>query len=266
MNQTVEDCVRTLNPLYRGMSDTQVIGEIRTGRNAGEALFYLLFGRYQEMLHSLFVQEATSAMEFSDFMLELNMRLYVQGLVAMKKFDEKKASFKTYLSKIAHNLLYDLRKKEQPKIDCTECILESQDDDGYLMMQLIDAINSYADRDARYVLLKVIEGYKSKEIALMLTSRRQEEGTMDKSETLKPSYIDTIRSRALRNIRKKILESEGSMPLPMCNSYIGAKPFDGTSLSAEDAADTFICEDIGAFCDFVNPFIENLRSLLFEVL
>lgn len=71
-------------------------------------------------------------------------------------------------------------------------------------MQLIDAINSYTDGDARYVLFKVIEGCKSKESALMQTSRRHEAGTLNKEEELKPSYIDTIRSRALRDIRKKI--------------------------------------------------------------
>lgn len=264
MNQTVEYSVRALNPLYGDMTDTQVIQEIRAGRSAGEALFYLLFARYQDMLHSLFLQNATPAMDFSDFMLELNMRLYAQGLAAIKKFDEKKASLATYLSRIAHNLLYDLRKKQRPTIDCKDCIIESRDDDEYLLMQLIDAINSYADADARYVLLKVIEGYKSKEIALMLTSRRHEDGTLDEDKTLKPSYIDTLRSRALRNIRKKMMESE-CPPIAVSSPCSDSAPCHSAAFELEATADKYIRESASTVCQFVNPFIENLRQLLFEV-
>lgn len=266
MNQTIEESVLSLQPIYSGLTDAQVIGEIRTGRNAGEALFYLLFGRYQEMLHVLFVQEATAAMEFSDFMLELNMRLYNQGLAAIKRFDETKASFKTYLSKIAHNLLYDLRKKEKPTIDCPDDIIDSTSDDGALMMQLIDAINSYADKDGRYVLFKVIEGYKSKEIATMLTSKRHEEGTLDESETLKPSYIDTIRSRSMRNIRANLnMRERDFYDISAPYSCIdGASPI-SEPIEAERSAKTSICEERTMVYNYCNPFIENLRRLLHEV-
>lgn len=266
MNQTVRDTVRTLRPRYTGRTDSEIINVIRIGRNSGEALFYLLFDRYQDMLHSLFAQEATAAMEFSDFMLELNMRLFDKGCTAVKKFDEKKASFKTYLSKIAHNLLYDLRKKEKPTLECTEDVIDATFDDGEQVMQLIDAINSYTDSDARYVLFKVIEGYKSREIALMLSSRRHEEGTLDKEETLKPSYIDTIRSRALRKIRKNMMIAAKSHEEMSLLSCIDAAPLSNVVFAMEDYAEPAICVSANAAYTQGNPFLENLRHLLSEII
>lgn len=266
MNQTVRETVQILQPRYAGHSDSEIINVIRTGQNSGDALFYLLFGRYQDMLQTLFTQEATAAMDFSDFMLELNMRLFNQGCVAVKKFDEKKASFKTYLSRIAHNLLYDLRKKEKPTIECTEDVLDATFDDGELVMQLIDAINSYTDGDARYVLFKVIEGYKSKEIALMLSSRRHEDGTLDENETLKPSYIDTIRSRALRNIRRNIMIDAKSLQRSPMESYISAKQHCNMSFDVESYAEPTICKSSNISYTQDNLFLENLRNLLWEII
>lgn len=286
MNQTVREAVQTFQPRYNGRTDAEIVEIIRIGWNSGDALFYLLFGRYQEMLHTLFTQEATAAMEFSDFMLELNMRLFNQGCAAVRKFDETKASFKTYLSRIAHNLLFDLRKKEKPTLECTEDVIDATFDDGELVMQLIDAINSYTDGDARYVLFKVIEGYKSKEIALMLSSRRHEEGTLDENETLKPSYIDTIRSRALRNIRKNIIVAERKHEEETSScSRLGAAPiYFSISKNSESHKRISSCSDAAPLrfsignnvksCIFepadaaythVNPFLEGLRCMLLEI-
>lgn len=277
MNLTVKECVRTLHPRYGGLSDTEIIEKIRIGQNAGEALFYLLFGRYQEMLHAIFCQEATSAMDFSDFMFELNMRLFANDNSAINKFDADKASFKTYLSRIAHNLLFDLRKKEQPTIDYSEEFIEQSADDGHQMMLLIDAINSYADRDARYVLFKVIEGYKSKEIAIMLSSRRHEEGTLDESEELKPSYIDTIRSRALQNLHRQITENEqrrrniqdGSARKISTSKrqHFFYDELQTCALADDECySDEPIFAEIAIESDYSNLFIKNLHNLLYSII
>lgn len=285
MNLTVRESVKALQPYYDGLTDTQIIDEIRAGLNVGEALFYLLFGRYQDMLHTVFSQNSTAAIEFSDFMLELNMRLLSQELAALRRFDETKASLKTYLSKIAHNLLCDLRKKILPSIFYPEEILDPTSFDGLLVMQLIDAINSYADKDARYVLFKTIEGYRSKEIALMLSSKRHEDGTLDANETLKPSYIDTLRSRALRNIRREVseLRHEEYKLRREENEFRRKRPrlsmseICESSTSLESISDEAICEDL-SIClpscqsepsipipEFANPFIVNLYHLISEL-
>lgn len=204
MNQVIQGTVRELERRYKDMSDEEIIREIRIGLCAGEALFYLLFGRYVEMLHLLYQNYGSAKMEFDDFMLELDIKLYAKQFAAISNFDIQKASFKTYLSKIAQNLLHDLRTKELPMLDISLVDCEICGEDSFEMFALMDAINTFPHLDSRYVLIKTIEGYKSKEIAAMLTSRKQEEGTLDKDRELKPSYIDTLRSRALKTIRNQI--------------------------------------------------------------
>ncbi len=208
MNQVIQGTVKELEHRYELESDDKIIWEIITGRHQGVALFYLLFGRYVDMLRIIYNQQGKTLMDFDDFMLELDIRLYAHECAAIRAFDPTKASFKTYLSRIAHNLAYDLHRKELPTIDSDIVNLDMPVDDAYQMKMLIDAINSYPNKESRYVLLKTIEGYKSKEIAIMLTSKRQEEGELAMDENLKPSYIDTLRSRALKAIRRQIVQTE----------------------------------------------------------
>lgn len=208
MNQVIQGTVRELDPRYKHLSDMDIINDIRMGRCAGEALFYLLFGRYAEMLHIIHAQNASDKVEFDDFMLELDIKLFARQCTAIINFDPNRASFKTFLSKVAHNLLYDLNAKELPMLDIGIVDDDMYDDSSFEMFAMMDAINNYPNFDSRYVLLKTIEGYKSKEIATMLSNRKHEDGSLDLETMLKPSYIDTLRSRALKAIREQLFLSK----------------------------------------------------------
>ncbi len=217
MNNVIQGTVRKLERKYKGMPDEYVLQEIETGHHAGEALFYLLFGRYADMLEIIYSRQPPALMGFDDFMLELDIRLFKDGCQAVLGFRPEKATFKTYLGTIARNLLYDLREKDLPTIDIFTLWETLRDnDEREEVVRLVEAINSYPDKDSRYVLLKTIEGYKSKEIAAMLAGRRHEEGTLDGKEELKPSYIDTLRSRALKAIRERIFREDASESIDEC--------------------------------------------------
>lgn len=203
-NNVVQETVRELEHTYKKKTDEEIIMSIRMGNHAGEALFYLLFGRYVEMLRVIFIQQSKPSMEFDDFMLELDIRLFARHCAAVSAFNGQRATFKTYLSKIAHHLLYDMREKDIPMLDVDAVECSAGGPDQYEVFMLVDAINSYPNWDSRFVLLKTIEGYKSKEIAEMLTSRRHEKGTLETDKQLLPSYVDTIRSRALKDIRRHV--------------------------------------------------------------
>ncbi len=207
MNNVIRGAVAELGPRYKDRADNEILSDIRSGNRAGDALFYLLFGRYAEMLLCIFNQQAALHMESDDFMLELYIRLFAGRCAALSLFDGSKALFKTYLSKIAHNLLYDMREKEVPMLDVETVQCAVSGVDASEMFALVDAINSYPNQDSRYVLLKTVEGYKSNEIAQMLTGKKHEEGTLEEDKQLKSSYIDTLRSRALRDIRHRIAGS-----------------------------------------------------------
>lgn len=237
MNNVIRRTVRELERKYKDKPDEAIIWEIRTGRHAGEALFYLLFGRYADMLEVIYAQQSLTLMDFDDFMLELDIRLFKEGCEAMQRFQPGKASFKTYLSAIARHLLYDLHEKELPTLDVDALggILYDEYESEEAVMSLVEEINDYPDKDSRYVLLKTIEGYKSKEIAAMLTGRKHEEGTLDESKKLKPSYIDTLRSRALKGIRHRILSHDNRLNIKR-RLYIPAHLSLGDMVEASMAA------------------------------
>ena len=262
MNDVIQAAVKRLEPKYKPRSDKEIITEIGLGDSSGDALFYLLFGRYAEMLEAIFRRQSSGRIEFDDFMLELDIRLFVNRCAAIISFDENKASFKTYLGTIAHNLLYDMSAKEMPTLDILEALRQADCGfDEYGMSILVDAINSYPNKDSRYVLLKTIEGYKSKEIAAMLTRRRQEEGTLDKGKSLTPAYIDTVRSRTLKAIRRMMAgpreqaESRGVSACPVALDM--AEPF----ALAKASIPTLLEPEAASFTDITNPFITNIYIL-----
>lgn len=256
MNEVIQAAVKRLEPKYKPCSDKEIITEIGLGDSSGDALFYLLFGRYAEMLEAIFRRQSSGRIEFDDFMLELDIRLFVNRCAAIISFDENKASFKTYLGTIAHNLLYDMSAKEMPTLDILEALRYVDCGfDEYGMSILVDAINSYPNKDSRYVLLKTIEGYKSKEIAAMLTRRRQEEGTLDKGKSLTPAYIDTVRSRTLKAIRRMMSDERiGVSARPMSVGEVMA------SVCLEAAMPVPKSKAV-SLTGITNPFMANILKL-----
>ncbi len=269
MNNVIQGTVRELEQRYKALSDEAIIREIRTGNHAGEALFYLLFGRYAGMLEMIYNVQPLTLMDFDDFMLELDICLFKNECGAIQQFLPGKASFKTYLSAIAHNLLYDLRDKELPTLDILTIWNTLHDNDNVMeVMLLVDEINNYPNKNARYVLLKTIEGYKSKEIAVMLTKRRHEEGTLDESEELKPSYIDTLRSRALKTIRKRILEHDKQFyadSCPACSPQ-QAQVHSGLYNSVVEASIAYSMQPAEPLSVKVGLFINNIMNLYNQIM
>src|SRR5574344_736291 len=146
-NNVIQGTVKELEQRYKKRTDEDMIKDIRMGIHAGEALFYLLFGRYAGMLRITFNKQAKPSMEFDDFMLELDIRLFTDRCAAFFSFDERKASFTTYLSKIAHNLLYDMNAKEVPTLDISVMQHSVCGVDEYEMFALVDAINSFRSEE-----------------------------------------------------------------------------------------------------------------------
>ncbi len=187
-----------LEPEFGKIPDQALV--LRIGQGMDESwkiLFYLLFGRYVSMLEAVFAKYAKQCLDFDDFMLELHVKMGKNHFAAITGY-KGTAQFKTYLSTIARNLLFDMGKREKPTIDITAAYdLPYEDDyEREQITRLIELINTYPDDNTRFVLFKTIEGYSSKEIAPMLAERSGKE--------VIPSYVDTLRSRAYRKLRFQV--------------------------------------------------------------
>jgi DNA-directed RNA polymerase specialized sigma24 family protein len=265
MNKVIKGTVKELSSRYKDMPDDKIVQQIREGWNGGEALFYLLFGRYADMLKGLFLRFSNPSMDFDDFMLELDIKLFKCDCRVICEY-KGDSSFATYLNTIARNLLYDMRKQSMPTIDIDESMfIESYDNSR--MTYMIEAINKDPNKDAQFVIFKTLEGYKSKEIAKLLSDKRHEEGTMPQKETLKASYIDTLRSRTLKSIRLQIETME---------QEINAAPVElapPSNLMIEEERE-FNCDRIAMMSVNVNLpissalffFSQNLSNLFYEMM
>lgn len=99
MNDVIQAAVKRLEPKYKPRSDKEIITEIGLGDSSGDALFYLLFGRYAEMLEAIFRRQSSGRIEFDDFMLELDIRLFVNRCAAIISFDETRLPLRPILAR-----------------------------------------------------------------------------------------------------------------------------------------------------------------------
>ena len=202
MNGITHKTALELESEYGGVPDEQLVARIgKEGEDSWKMLFYLLFGRYRSMLEAVFATYAGFGMDFDDFMLELHVKMGRNDFGAITGY-KGTALFKTYLSTIARNLLFDIGRREKPTIDIST-VRDLPCEDEYereQMAQLLEIINAWPDETARFILFKTIEGYSSKDIARLLSERR--------GEKVGPANVDTIRSRTYRKIRQQIERTE----------------------------------------------------------
>jgi len=202
MSEITHKTAVELESEYGSVPDNQLVARIgKEGEDSWKMLFYLLFGRYVSMLEAEFATYAIRGLDFDDFMLELHVKMGRNNFGAVTGY-KGTALFKTYLSTIARNLLFDIGKREKPTIDI-DTVRDLPCDDEYereQMAHLLEIINAWPDETARFILFKTIEGYSSKDIAGMLSER--------KGEAVTPANVDTIRSRTYKKIRRQIERSE----------------------------------------------------------
>ena len=192
MSELTHKAAMELESEFGMCSDEALAARIgRPGEDSWKMLFFLLFGRYRDMCEAIFSKYAGQGLDFDDFMLELHIKLGRNDFAAISGY-KGEAKFKTYLSTIARNLLFDIDRRSKPTIDIASVRdLPCEDDfERRQMEQLVQLINEYPDERARFVLFKTIEGFSSKDIGELLG--------------IKPANVDTIRSRAMKKLRSQV--------------------------------------------------------------
>lgn len=82
------------------------------------------------------------------------------------------------------------------------------------MLQILEAIPRLKNKDQKMVVIKTLKGYHSKEIAEMLDQKWKAEGyvKIDKGKvvTPTPSYIDGLRQKAVKQLKKIITNEQNN--------------------------------------------------------
>ena len=204
---------------YKDISDKDLVGMILKGNE--EATLYLIYNRYEKDLRFLSMRYYDSLIYLDELSDELYIKLKGKnGDWAPLKSFQWKCSFRTWLNSVASHLFLEKRDEligfgnKSVYIDETEensekLISSKKIEENQNLVLLLEAINRLSDKDYRFVLLKDLEGYDSKQISVMLAKKRRDEGRL-KTRTDKDgnandivptsAYIHMIRHRAILEV------------------------------------------------------------------
>lgn len=220
---------------YKDLSDKQIVDKILEVPHNEEAAAYLLHDRYTNLLHSvynkalldLFNKAVHTDYWFDDCENELFMHLRSKdhSWHPLATF-EWRSTFGCWLRGVSRNKFLEVLPKliensgsnisldsddpEKPKVQ-----LPDGGEDSYERLQrkivLMEAIGQLKNPDQKFVVLKRLQGYNSKEISDLLKKSWQKHGVKkynNRNELVipTPTYVDSCMQHAKAALKEIIVE------------------------------------------------------------
>ena len=206
---------------YEKLTDKEIVMRIITKPYDEKAATYLLYDRY----HPLFYTQCLLFIRDKDWFEDCLSELFF--VIKGPKLDwsplasfQWRCSLGSYLKRISMNFFVYYKKKmidkhdvadSYDKKDTNKPAMEIANDDGETCenveekIMLMEAIGKLQDEDQRFIILKTLQGYKSKEIAIMLQKRWEKYGIVKKyaGETVVASeaYVNVERNRVYKKLK-----------------------------------------------------------------
>lgn len=191
---------------YNKLTDKELISIILSGRE--DAFLYLLYVRYRaDVLYHV------TSFDHTDYYYEDIISLVYKSLkgkngdwLPLSNF-QWKCKFRTWLNKIIYSECCAFFRKKIDTTDISPSIVVEDKEELLEELVLMEAIARLDDEDGRFILLRVLEGYSSKEIAILLERKRREEGRIKHKpdgKELIPSdgYVDNYKRKCLSKIKE----------------------------------------------------------------
>lgn len=224
---------------YEDYTDKELVELVtnpQTGKQPNdEGVAFLLYKKYSPLLHKIYHDIYEKKYDFyGDCLGDLYAYLKKGDPVWRKlKNIEWRSSFSTWISKTASRRFIEIKPYLIGKIPYTlsieGCILTSSDqgnreisiqlpdngveeyEDKERKVILMEAISFLKEQDQKFVIIKRLQGYNSKEIAILLQKRWAKHGIIkynNKKQLIVPdaAYVDVRTQRAKENL-KKIIDS-----------------------------------------------------------
>ena len=220
---------------YKALTDRQIIDKILAEPHDEEGAVYLLHDRYNNLLHSVYNQALQDLFNdavkgdrwFNDCEEELflHLRCKDHSWHALATFEWRctlgcwlkrvsRHKFLEVLPKLIENyginVSLDCDDPENPEVQIADEGEETYER-HFRKVVLLEAISKLQDGDQRFVILKRLQGYSSKEIAILLQKRWEKYGIVkynNKKEVVVPNaaYVDVCTQRAKVNLKAIIVE------------------------------------------------------------
>ena len=208
---------------YSKLSDKQIVDRVLAEPHDDEAAAYLLHDRYAPLIYHLYHCFTADDTWFDDCVDELFIHLKGKEPAwnALALF-EWRSTFGYWLRRTAYtkfreilpklienggnNVSIDKDYPQQPLVQLSDGDKESEERRMNKVM-LMEAIGRLKDDDQRFVILKRLEGYRSKEIAELLKLKWEKHGIVrynNDHEVVVPDagYVDVHTQRAKKELKK----------------------------------------------------------------
>lgn len=213
-------------PSYNELTDKQIVEKILSEPHDEEAAAYLLYNRYHFLLLKTYCELTNNNASFGDCVQDLfiHLRGKDNSWHNLETF-EWRSTFGYWLKGVAWNKFQDVldkmieNKASQTSIDnnnpekpTIQIPGENGEETLYQRERrvvLMEAIRQLKDDDQRFVILKRLQGYSSKEIATLLQKKWQKYGIKKynkKQELIVPSvgYVNVRVERAKEELKKML--------------------------------------------------------------
>ena len=212
---------------YSKMDDKEIVNQIITKPYDEEAAAYLIYNRYDPLLSKLYRDIYNNNMSWYDDCLGdfyNYLKCKDQDWNKLRSF-EWRSKLCSWLSRIARHRFVEIKPYLIGKIKNTISIDDDEDrtpvqlpDNGvedYEQLQkkimLLEAIGMLKDPDQKFVILKRLQGYNSKEIAELLTKAWEKHGVKkydNKGNLVVPTsgYVDVRTQRAKDRLKEIIIK------------------------------------------------------------
>lgn len=220
---------------YEKMTDQQLVEKVTKppiGQSANEeAIAFLLYNRYNPLLSKLYCYVFQKHQGFYDDCLG-DLFIYLKGRDSnwnkLRRF-EWRCTFGAWLKPIALHRFERIKPRlidkvpypisismggddedDTPKLQLPELSPEEYERNERKVM-LLEAISMLKNEDQKFVILKHLQGYNSKEIAELLQKRWDKYGIVkynNQKQVVVPdaAYVDVRQQRARKNLQKIINE------------------------------------------------------------
>ncbi len=210
---------------YKNLSDRVLVSQVLSLPHNEEAAVFLLYCRYEPLLRKIYLNYTKDMSWYDDCIDELFIHLKGaacdwHGLALF----EWNSTFGYWLGKVARNKFTDFLPRlidnrvnrvyiDDDEAETPSVQLPDRGEDDYERTEqkvlLLEAISLLEDEDQRFVILKRLQGYNSKEMALLLRKRWEKHGIRkfnNRHEEVIPdaAYVDVRTQRAKDNLRRII--------------------------------------------------------------
>lgn len=212
---------------YKALTDRQIIEKILAEPHDEDGAVFLLHERYSPLLRSLYKDFTKDQTWYEDCVNELFIHLKGKDCTWRPLVNfEWRGTFGSWLKGVARNKFREIIPRlienngknesiEGEDSEKPEVQISDEGEETYerhiRKVALLEAISKLQDGDQRFVILKRLQGYSSKEIAILLQKRWEKYGIVkynNKKEVVVPNaaYVDVRTQRAKDNLKNIIVE------------------------------------------------------------